>query len=768
MSAAFWRIKKIDRDASGFVILESTEVGAMVLRARKGPADRVIEAQDTDTVQIVAGKASSTYHGAFEALSYVRTAPLKLAFAVGAGALYSGVDVCTDLVVAFGAGNGRLLSDTPDFTQIKVSGSRTIVGDGLTAHFTGASLPSIGGGTDIVNTSFNLILGTQKLSVAEDGGDITGDDIATTGSDIPGIGSLDHASGAYDFTLAGALGQVAKYTSQLDLAGGVPIGGTKDAVVALDFDTETVRINFGHPGTIDQTAVIAAINAAANGVHVGAVLAYVSDVGLSRFVQVRGLRANPLLGKVVLRVPTDIDNDTEVSALPLIFDATLTAVTDTATGAAATHPTRAVPREGQTLTIGYQYIRDLSAYISHTFYALSPYNDADCDVAVSVERIDTDRFQLSLYQVTGNGANLATRYLYALTEGTVDDSGASLFIDDVFRNNLFLQPRVNPAYTGDPEPDATDVVQLSGGNRGAVPQASDYLAAWGKFQDLENQAADIFMDVYGNSQNTLRDVVENYQPYAFWISTVPRTARSRAEIITFRQDLGIDAMSGALYCNWQKISDTINNSTAWISAVGQIGVCYALMGDVFDGLNPMMVNDGKHGGQLRGPWKCLEMDLSFTAGDDGDLELLDHAQVNPITKHKRFGPMIQGARTLQVKLTDTSYIKDVRMINRVSKAFDDQVLIFELGKQIEPNTFQLIEELGNAVLRPLVANVPQLLNDARTVCSTANNTGSTKAQKKLIVDVITQTTPDAQEIVMRLTRVGQQRTVREFLPVATT
>ena len=139
----------------------------------------------------------------------------------------------------------------------------------------------------------------------------------------------------------------------------------------------------------------------------------------------------------------------------------------------------------------------------------------------------------------------------------------------------------------------TSTYTLTGGSRGAAPLASQITSAYQVFNYPNKYPVTILMDPAGGQASTINNIIKTLQsvPYfMFGISTIP-LGNTPAQMISYRQGLGISSDQLALYSNWAKVVDPYNNSQVWISNVGSIGAKYALMADVYDGLAPAGIDE---------------------------------------------------------------------------------------------------------------------------------------------------------------------------------
>jgi hypothetical protein len=597
-----YRISAIERDLSGFISGTIDETGAMVLYSSKGRKDKPLLCYTEDDVIVRAGYPSSTYPSVFEAISFVRKAPLYVISPFGTYSLWGGVDVKSGSVVAFSG--GREDPDDFDYTLAHHKYTQTLgTSNGVTKHYSGTltNVP-VDNGYLRIKVGANYIDGTDYNS-----GIIAGDD-------IDGNGTIEYTMGGCDFTL------------------------------------------------------------------------------------------------------------------------------------------KTAPTSGNLVVAEYQSIENISANVSHSFFATSPYTD---DLSVSIESITGTQFKLTLYKKSSTTYNMITEYTYSLTKEK-DGFGASLYIEDVFKDDDYLIPKVNTAYTGTTFSVDSTYVDLAGGHR-TDPLASDYTTAWAFFNKIGKYPVKIFMDAIGGYAGTINTIINTYQNYAHGLSILSINKGS-ADLVTERQGLSLDSDNVSLYCNWFKIQDVYNNSQAWISNIGSIGGKYALMADIYDSGAPAGVDEDSHGGQLT-DWQYLESDQDI---EEGEYKVLDEAQINPVIFDPTYGCMVYGDKTAQVSLSDTSYIGTRRVYNYI----EDQIIKGVLRKQVFKNNDEAHRNRAREMIIDFMdATVMSVggLREYYCQCDEFNNNDKVLNLRKFIVDLFVKATPTSEFVQLRLTRVSQTQVIAELI-----
>jgi len=856
-----YRLTYTENNIAGFVQGKPGEVGAMVIKSAKGPIVPIL-CEGEDDVVLHFGKPSATYPEVFEAIAFSKNSPCWVGSAIGEEAVYGGIDVKLDEVVAFGIGAGRVSPDLFDYTNVNTYGELTPVGlvDGNNAQFTGnvTNVPMDEG-------SLVIMIDGERIRVDDVAGVISGTDINAGGTN-----TVNYVSGAFDFTLAGVPGEFATVTTDVDLTGGIDLsdldtagyqeisnigslgsfvgtavpgiatqtdyelditidgstyqladisiiitdnwntiaaaietslqaastgsetvtivgsnirvtsdtkGATSSVLIAAgtagtgsgdllnvidglapDYTTSinaavagqdinyfinievdgtlTEDIDLGNSASTTRTDIINAINTA-----VGATVATENNTG-GEFIDITGAIADSQNGMVDVDDPT-----TGSSALTKVFNTGGTALID-----AATDPTGVIPKSGQVIRVGWVYNTDLSVDISHSIFTASPYED---DIAGEVEFLSGYQFKLTLYERVGTNHIYIDDYTYSLVREK-DNLGRSLYYEDVFKDNPYVQIIVNDAFPGGVYSITPSKVNFTGGYRGDEPADSDYLTTWSQFELKTKYPTKIFMDVNGRSASKILDLVTNYQEWAQGMTKVP-LGNDQADAVSWRDSLGIDSDKLVVYTNWAIIKDPYNDSSALVSLIGSVGKKWAMMQDVYDADSPAGIDENGHGGILQ-DWEVQEMEYTYS---DNDLRNLDEAQINPIIKDEAGRIKVYGDKTMIIELTDTSYIGTRRLYNFMAETIITQVLKkqeFRINDAPHRLTAKMVTE---DFLRPIKES--GYLNDFYVQCDEKNNNDNVLNQRKFILDIFVKAATNSQFIQLRLTRLSQTQVIADFI-----
>jgi len=185
-----FRIVQTEKDLSGFISANVSEVGAMVLVSPKG--ENVPRRCETESDVINrAGYPSADYPSVFEAIAFTRKAPLWIVCPYGAGTLWGGVAVERDTAYAFTT--GQVAPASLDFTAFNtlVEDEAIGTGNGVQTNFTGTFT-----NVPIDEGTLALYRGVSGVTATESGGTISGSDLSA--------GTLNKTTGEYDITFVDA------------------------------------------------------------------------------------------------------------------------------------------------------------------------------------------------------------------------------------------------------------------------------------------------------------------------------------------------------------------------------------------------------------------------------------------------------------------------------------------------------------------------------------------------------------------------------------
>lgn len=735
MSVEQYRINVVEFDFAGFINQNNTQVGAMVVESSKGTNIPIGVNGEAEVIQYF-GTPSSDYSSLFEAIEYAKQNKLWLVSAYNTEqARYGGVDVYTTEVKGFGARAGRIYETFQNYENIKSENFFTVgVGNGQTSTYSG-TITNVSLDSPIEEGSFKLKLGNSYLSVVESGGILTGSSLASPGT-------LNKETGNFTISLLGTAGTVAEITSSINGTSNFNLSeGSKNKAVNIIIDSELYEnINLGNSANTTIASVITAINTAIGSTVVEQTNSS-GGVGTG-FFTFTGSVKDAVLGNITITDPSD--TVTYDSALTIVFNASGNLIAN------GTNPTGSIPRVNQNLIIETITVKDQTANISHSFFALSP--NAFVDQAVQISKLVSGDYKLRLYQKRSNNQySLQEEYVYSLVKGTKDNFGRSKYVFDIFKNQTLI-PYINENYVGVASPtNPTEIVDLTGGIRGGKPTSNDILNAWKNFENVNKYPVKNFMDVIGNSPATILDIRDNFQRQAFCLTTVP-FGKTRTEAIEYRQSLSIDNDQGSLYAPWIKIKDIYNDSEAWTSRLGAVGVKYAEQNDFFDSKSPAGVDiAGDGGGQIESVFTPIEPEYDLK--NESDFEEFDSNQINPIIIDPDYGLSIWGDKTLINANTDTSFVGTRRVYNLIIDRIKKQVLRQQIFKNNDEFHRLKAKTLCDDIIQPIADG--EFINDFTVICDLTNNTDAVRNSRRFVVTVLIKATPNSQFVELKFVRLPQ-------------
>jgi hypothetical protein len=729
-----YRLRSEERDLSGFAGQSNNQIGGIVIISPKGNKKPKLNQGETQILKRY-GKPNPTYPGLFDAIEYGRVAPIYISSALGSNYRYAGVDVKTNEVVSFGSRSGRVFETFSSDSYVSVEKNANYIAasasDGVVKTVSGiidTPLPAIA-------DTLQLKVGARILDVTLDTGlnTLTGDSLSS--------GSFNKDSGAYNLEFVGDSGSVATYLSEVPITSTLDLSvNASDKLINLEIDGVLYQnINLGSASATTKANIVSAINSA-----VGKTVA--SESG--DYVKIDGLIASANVGSIKITNPSS-----GTSALALVFNPDVTQISVKN----SVSPTGFVPRAGEKVEFNYNYLIDIKSDVAFSLFTESPFDDDLETYQIKISRTGTTgrRYSAVLYQVGSNGNSEIKTYNFSLDKEK-NGFGASIYYEDVFLDDDYLKIFVNTSYSGIADP-LISTVTLLGGDRGDDPTDSDFLECWQFFQQKNLYKCKNFLDPYSINLANMINVIDQFQSQAHGIEVIPFGNKVQAAI-AYRKNTGVDYDKVSLYTNWIKIKDPYNNSFAWISGVGKIGVKYSQMNDIFDGLAPAGLDENSRGGQLKGGFEIVAVENDYSSDDE---QALDEAQINPLIKYDFDGVVIMGQKTMQVPLSDTSYTAHRRLFNKVIDDVSSKILRKQIFKLNDPFHRLLAKTQTDTYLAPIIA--ANLFRDIYVQCDDKNNDDDVLQIKNFILDIYVKVTPFSEYVLLRLTRLSQGAVISQFI-----
>jgi hypothetical protein len=754
-----WRITVREKDLSAFARGQNIQTGAFNVISKKGVTYPILCQSQEDYIAWF-GEPNGEFWGGYEVLQYLNEAPAWVVSSIGSGALHAGVDVRTDDVRGFGGDTGRNPLSF-DLSSIKTQLSYRPIpiqpgtGTKRTFNFT-IPIPSGSTFSPEESNAFKVKVGNRDITISSvEGSNVGNVRVINSPALAPSGSNVNVLTGEVNLEFIGQTGSPAKYESLNILSGTVNLAGAKSKGFNLNIDGVSIpNIDLGVSGNATINQIIDVIDQKI--VTAGLPTGLVTEVNDK--IVFTGQVADPNFGRIIISPPTDFTNLD--NAISIIFDSTYTGGSlSQNTNSVAPPSSSFVPRRGEEVNVGYIVVEDLRSIVSHSFFSTSPYNDIDFDYRVDIRHVRDRIFTMGLFRRTELGDLQIDNYTYSLDK-IKDSSNRSIYIFDVFKNNPYVTPIVNNAYTGIAELQGfQELVRLNGGRRGNVPTQSNISNSWQIFRKAKRYKIATFMDIYGNSPNIVSDIIANSQKYSFGISMIP-LGNGALDAIAYRQSLGLDFANMALYTNWQIINDIYDGGgEIFVSGIGKVGVKYAQIGtQAYGALAPAGIDEDGLGGILNTGFAIIGMEQDYT---DNELELLDNAQINPILSDDAGRYIIKGDRTLQIGLSDTSYVGTRRVYNYILDNVVNTVLPIQEFKYNDEFHREKMRSLIDDIINPVF--VDGHLVEYQIVCDGTNNTPEVLNRREFVVDVYVKITPNSQRIRLNFIRISQTQSLAQVV-----
>lgn len=413
------------------------------------------------------------------------------------------------------------------------------------------------------------------------------------------------------------------------------------------------------------------------------------------------------------------------------------------------------PAVGDVIEVVYQ--SDQSANVYFTVFSKSPHID---DQSIKV----TYSADTSLFTVVVNQKDNRNRWKEVVNKevsiepDTINGFGENVYIEEVFEDDDYIMVIDNSlaysTFTND-----ANAVAFACGSRGSAITSVELQAGWDYFKLKNKYPVTIFMDVTSDSSipaifDTLRT---SYQKYKDYILPLP-IGDDWDDAITTKQGFSLNNEGLKIYWNWAKIKNTYFNNKFWTSLIGRVGIKYAQMRDIFNGLAPSWIDENSHGGQLGSG--IIEMKYD---PDEDMLEELDKAGINPIIFDQSYGVMAVSQKTAQSPLTlsDTSYIGHSRLFDFIISNVINNVFVFQITKLNDTEHQEKARSLTQQILDPILG--ASLLNEAVAKCDDENNNDIVKAERNFVLDIVVKVTPFSEKLTLRFTNIAQTETVADFI-----
>jgi hypothetical protein len=349
---------------------------------------------------------------------------------------------------------------------------------------------------------------------------------------------------------------------------------------------------------------------------------------------------------------------------------------------------------------------------------------------------------------------------FSLTKGTVNGSGANIYIEEVLNFDDFIFGIPSPdnqfdwdTWTGGSD----DLVNFEGGDRGAPCTGQMLIEGWEQFKEFKKYPADIYFDVTADPLippefSALRS---SSAPYRRFLYPYPMTIRP-SEITTPPnvQNRGICAFWGSAYI--MNLYEPTGNLLSTL--MGEVASRYADARVLsFGGRAVAWGDENQVGGQLN---QGRIVNFFYDAKED-EMQLLDKYRINPIVLNELFGPMVASRRTTDTSDTDYSYSDYSMLMDYALERIINEVLPYQLIKFNDDNHRAVVRAKTELILKPMTQAPNNVIRDYAIKCDSENNGDDVLTRQEFVLTVAIKVTPKSEFIVFNFINSAQGGSVEE-------
>lgn len=431
--------------------------------------------------------------------------------------------------------------------------------------------------------------------------------------------------------------------------------------------------------------------------------------------------------------------DTSVVGTETITGSLLTGTLNTATGALSITFT-AAPALNAVITTAYTL-----SLTDDCYFVLRSYSKHVDDIAVKViKNADDDNFLVYIYT-----KNLENEYVeinnspfeVSLSPTGRNASGKNIYVENVFKSSIYVRALdTETALTT--FVDDTTLVAFAGGSRGDTVTeaviASTYLAV----TDKDKYPIKVFFDAsasvtVANAFQTMREGIFNRSRFLLVTPDTPAADLISAGAVS-RYNLNNRGIY--VYClTWGTHVDSYRGNDFNSSNIGLIASRHAdsINSKFKGGIGPMWYDENGVGGELGSAITDLNEGLTETQSKQ-----LDTLRLNPVKWDYESGALIVSQRTTLKRDSDYSYIGHSGLADYITSNVEKLVLPTQLGKLNDAFHRNSVKANTEIVL----SSVSELLYDYYVKCDEENNNADILNQKKFVLTVGVQYTPQSEMI----------------------
>lgn len=365
-------------------------------------------------------------------------------------------------------------------------------------------------------------------------------------------------------------------------------------------------------------------------------------------------------------------------------------------------------------------------------------------VADDPDLLEPDSFLIEVFKTANQVAPLES-FLVSRVLGQKDGRGLNMYIEDVLEGSSYIRAISNPAVdeTVLPQTQAT-FLALSDGDDGLAISATNMIAGANKFLNKAETSVTLLLDggyAVPAFQIAL-DVVAQTRQDCVAILSVPFAAEDSSsymtEIVDYRKtDLNLNSSYSALYSPHLKIQDRFNDREIYVAPDGYVSGSISFSAQNFEIWFPPA-------GKRRGVLSVLDAKRRY---EDGELDVLANAGVNPIRFIDGEGIIVWGQKTLQARASALDRL-NVRLLLIVIEPAIKTLLeefLFELN---DTGTRSIIETKLEAYLEGIKAR--RGVTDFDVVADDSNNTQDDIDANRLNVDIFIKPSRSIEDIPVRV------------------
>jgi hypothetical protein len=348
---------------------------------------------------------------------------------------------------------------------------------------------------------------------------------------------------------------------------------------------------------------------------------------------------------------------------------------------------------------------------------------------------------------------------FSLARGTVNGSGANIYIEEVLKFDDFIFGVPSPdnqfdwdTWTGGSD----DLVDFEGGNRGAPCTGQMLVEGWEQFKEFKKYPADIYFDVTADPLvpaefSALRAEI----PYRRFLYPYPMTIRPNEITAPPNvQNRGVCAFWGSAY-----IMNPYEPTGNLLSTLmGEVASRYADARVLsFGGRSVAWGDENQVGGQLS---QGRVVSFYYDAKED-EMRRLDKYRINPIVLNELFGPMVASRRTTDTGDTDYSYSDYSMLMDYAIERIVNEVLPYQLIKFNDDNHRATVRAKAELILKPMTQAPNNVIRDYAVKCDSENNGDDVLTRQEFVLSVAVKVTPKAEYICFNFINSAQGGSVEE-------